>query len=490
MAADGIYLVSASGIKELSGLPPGRGDTTIPHAASFLGLYAGGSARVYWPSDQVLREARRHAIKMRADTSVMECVELRQRAGALLDWRLQCDREEEEYEQARTILEKILRRIPRFTQYRENLLHALWFGRYAISNVYAWDWIDGHKCVVVRSWVPIHGDKLVWKVAGDPADILDGIGIRVGGVSTIVDRIREWYREHSQWIESTEFGWAYFPPPEKKETLIVHRHYIEDGEYEEPANAGRIYGVGIRDRIYWTWYQKQDALAWLMEFLERSAFGIELWYYPAGNPEAREEMKTAAAERAGPNKNILLVPRPPGAEGAIYGVERIEPSMSGANALKEIIIEYFGHQIKRYILGQSLTTEAHATGLGSNLAAIHLDTFLQIIRYDAINLQETLTDQLVRRLALWNFPHLDPQAFSLVIEQERDDTRERLEAIQAAFAMGLKIRASDIRDLLDLAQPSDEEETLQNPAYRQTTLEGPPGPSSIPDATRIPEEAR
>lgn len=472
MAGDALYLVTNEGVTEIPGTPPGQGRSIFPHAASFLGLYTGGSARVYWPSDTALRFARQNAIKMRADASVMECVELRQRAVALLDWRIECDRDDPPYQEARSILEKILRRIPRFTQYRENLLHALWFGRYAVANRYTWDWIDDDKVVVVRSWIPVHGDKLVWKVDADTGDILDGLGIRVGGISGLSQEVRRWHEEHRRWIESTEFGWAYFPPPGKRELLVVHRHYIEDGEYEEPRNASKIFGVGIRDRIYWTWYQKQDALAWLMEFLERSAFGIELWYYPAGNPQAREELRQAAAERAGPNKNILLVPRPPGMEGAIYGVERIEPSLAGAQALKEIITEYFGHQIKRYILGQTLTTEAHATGLGSNLASIHLDTFLQIVRYDAINLQETLTDQLVRRLVGWNWPALDPLAFRFVIELERDDTREKLEAIQAAFNMGLKIRTADLRELLDLAEPGPDEDYLQNPAYRslETTV--------------------
>jgi|GEM_PF-818995 len=479
MAGDGLYLVTQEGVKEIPGMPPGNGRSVFPHGASFLGLFSGGSARVYWPSDTALRFARQNAIKMRADASVMECVELRQRAAALLDWRIECDKDDPVYGQAKSVLEKILRRIPRFLQYRENLLHALWFGRYAIGNRYAWEWIDGEKCVVVKSWHPIHGDKLVWKIDSDATDIFDGLGIRVGGVSGLSEDVRQWHEEHRRWIESTEFGWAYFPPPGKRELLVVHRHYIEDGEYEEPRNASRIFGVGIRDRIYWTWYQKLDALAWLMEFLERSAFGIELWYYPAGNPQAREELRQAAAERAGPNKNILLVPRPPGMEGAVYGVERIEPSLAGAQALKEIITDYFGHQIKRYILGQTLTTEAHATGLGSNLASIHLDTFLQIVRYDAINLQETITDQVVRRLVGWNWPGLDAQAFRFVIELERDDTREKLEALQAAFNMGLKIRAADLRELLDISDPGPEEEFLQNPAYRSLE-QGSPGSEPPP----------
>jgi len=494
MPGDALYLVGQDGVREIPGMPPGAGRDLFPHAAGFLGLFAGGPARVYWPSDTALKIARRNAIKMRADASVMECVELRQRSAALLDWRLECDADEPEYQEARTLLEKILRRIPRFMQYRENLLHALWFGRYAAANRFAWDWIDGRKVVTVASWIPVHGDKLVWRIDGDAGDLGDGLGIRVGGVSGLSEDVRRWQEEHRPWIEATEYGWAYFPPPGKRDVLVVHRHYIEDGEYEEPGNAGRIFGVGIRDRIYWTWYQKQDALAWLMEFLERSAFGIELWYYPSGNPQAREELRQAAAERAGPNKNILLVPRPPGVEGAIYGVERIEPSLAGAQALKDIIVEYFGHQIKRYILGQTLTTEAHATGLGSNLASIHLDTFLQIVRYDAINLQETLTEQLVRRLAGWNWPHLDPRAFRFVIELEQDRTRERLEAVQAAFNMGLKIKSADLRDLLEISEPGPDEEFLQNPAYRmgEGTPPAPLGsqppsvPSSPPEKYQLP----
>jgi phage gp29-like protein len=482
-------------------MPPGNGQSLFPHGAGFISLFGGGAARVYWPSDQALKRARQHAVLMRADASIMECVELRQRAVALLDWRIECERESDpEYLRARDLLETICQRIPRFMQYRENLLHAIWFGRYAIANRYRWDWLDGQKLVVVASWIPIHGDKLVWKIDADGGSVLDGIGVRVGGGAGLSEQVKRWRDQHRAQIESTDYGWAYFPPPGMRDLLIVHRHYIEDGEYEEPRNAGKIFGVGIRDRIYWTWYQRQEALAWLMEFLERSAFGIELWYYPAGNPQGREEMKQAAAERVGPGKNILLIPRPPGMEGAAFGVERIEPSMAGAQVLKEILTDFFGHQIKRYILGQTLTTEAHATGLGSNLASIHLDTFLQIVRYDAINLQETLTEQLVRRLVIWNWPHLDATAFRFVIELEKDDTRERLEGIRAAFDMGLKIKAAEIRDLLNLSQPGEDEEFLQNPAYRQSALPGqemggptglPPSFEAVPSETySLPQDVR
>ncbi|HPP52337.1 MAG TPA: DUF935 family protein, partial [Thermoguttaceae bacterium] len=479
MPEDPIYLVHPEGTVEVPGAPPGGGEAPVPYPATFLALYTGGTARVYRPGDEALKQSRENARYMRADAAVMECVELRQRATALLDWRIECDREDPAYRRAADLVRKILRRIPRFMQYRETLLQAIWYGRYAAENVFGWDWIDGQKVVRIIGWSPIHGDKLVWRIDAHTGRWDEDFGIRIGMLPHSSERLRQWYEANRRWLHSTDFGMAYFPPPGKRELVVIHRHMVEDGEYEEPQNADRVFGVGIRSRIYWIWYQKQQALQWLMEFLERSAFGIELWYYPAGNPEARREMLRAAQNRVGTGKNILLVPRPPGAEGMIYGVERLEPSMAGAAALKEIITDYFGHQIKRYILGQTLTTEAHATGLGSNLASIHLDTFMQIVRYDAQNLQETLTDQLVRRLVHWNWPGLDAQMFRFVMEVDKPDVKDRLDALKQAFEMGLRIRSQDLRELLSLEQPGPEEEFLQHPSYSPPPAgSGQPGVAS------------
>ena len=133
----------------------------------------------------------------------------------------------------------------------------------------------------------------------------------------------------------------------------------------------------MRSRIYWAWYQKQECLAFMMEFLERSALGLEIWYYPWGNPEAEAKTRQGGAgtHRPGPEhrahaaagRRIRGIALWRGEAGAGHG--RLQ-------ALQDVVQNYFGAQIKRYILGQTLTTEAQATGLGSNLATIHLDTYL------------------------------------------------------------------------------------------------------------------
>jgi phage gp29-like protein len=140
--------------------------------------------------------------------------------------------------------------------------------------------------------------------------------------------------------------------------------------------------------------------------------------------------------------------------------DRIEPGMAGAEALKSIIIEYFGHLLKRYILGQTLTTESAGTGLGSNLADVHLATFLQIVKYDATNLEETLTTDLLEPMIRFNFPWAVGLPFRFRIDTESENSEAKLQAYKLAHEMGLKIPAQAVYDLIGCAKPAPGDEVL------------------------------
>jgi hypothetical protein len=253
---------------------------------------------------------------------------------------------------------------------------------------------------------------------------------------------------------------AYFLDPWERQLLLaVHKHEIEDGEYEDPQSAGKIHGVGLRSFLYWTWYQKQELQAELFTYLDRSATGIELFFYPYGNKTARNEAQAAAEKRSGENGNILLIPRPEDNPGA-YGYDRIEPGMSGANILKEIIVDLFTHQIKRSIIGQTLTSEADATGLGSNLADIHKDTFLQIVKEDGTNLEETCTTDLVEPIKKCNFPRFASANIRFRIDTETEDTAEKLDALIRAAQAGLPVKRQSLYDTLGEAKPEETDETI------------------------------
>lgn len=465
-ASDGVRLAPAIKDKYKSdpafdapGMPPNYGQPVLPQVVTMQGLIS-GIANVYRVSDEALKHSFEDARFMEQDVGITECIQARTRSVALLNWHLEPD-DADSHEQTELCdeLTKILRRIPRFMQVRETLAHAVWPGRDAVSFRYGWRQFGNRMFCVPVHQQPLHGDKLVFRLDdGNPEIDPDQVGIRIGQNHPISKIGKRWD------VETTDRGQAYFLSPWERRLLAIHKHQMQDGAYESPQDAGRIHGVGIRSLIYWEWFQKQETLRWLMEYLERSAFGIELWYYPASNPNGKSAMETAAKQRVNNFRNIVFVPRPGGDQQNQYGIEHIETGMAGADILMKILQEYFGHRIKRLILGQTLTSESEGGGLGSDgIARVHLGTFKDIVRYDATNLEETITTDIVTPIKEWNFPKANHFGVRFVIETEEIDSDERMQHYKAAWDMGARISEKKVLDAIGLAVPGNDDRTLMNP---------------------------
>ena len=478
-------LESKDPASDVPGMPRNFGQYTAAHTATFQSFYSSG-ARVYREYDEAIRDNLNNARYMRNDCGIMECLEARQRMAALLDWHLEPENEKShEQKELCEQLTKIISRIHRFTEYRRVLQEAIWYGKAAIQHRFGWVNVCGAQRQMPKPWTqddpgwkPINGDKLVYRQDRDdlPAGAYAGqLGIRVGAGFYSGQQIGG-----GRWqIEPTDRGMAYFLRPFERETLCVHRHMIEDAAFEDGISSGALFGVGIRSRIYWEWVQKQESLGFLMEYLERSAGGIEIWTYPSGNDVARAEMENAAKNRAR-GQNVLIVPQPMGDEGQQYGVQVIEPGLGGIESVKDLVENYFGHRVKRYILGQVLSSEAAATGLGSGVADLHLDTLMQIIRYDATNLEETLTYQLVQFLQRLNFPKSIGTLIRFKIDVETPDVEKKLQAWQTAYEMGCRIKESDVMNLIGASVPGPKDRVLvkQEPQQLQPGAPGQIGGSS------------
>lgn len=413
-------------------------------AASPGGARLGPSA-----SDEALRHSRRNAAFMRNECGIMECLEHRQRSTALLPWRIEPeDLGDSRQQAAAALLTRLLQRMPGFLEYRRNLLEALWYGRYACQIVVDWTLVDGRRFLAPRRWLPVHGDKLVFhpRPAADWAE--DGVGLRIGRVGQVEAAGRAFPRER---LATTGSSRVYYLDAAERKRLAVHQHLIEDGEFHDPVGEDALRGVGIRSRIYWTWFSMQECLALMMEFVERSALGVEIWPYHSGNPESKARVEQAALDRVGGGRSVILAPVLPGEPVERLMPQHIEPGMQGVSEIKDLITRYFGHKIKRYILGQTLTSEADATGLGSGLAETHLATYQDIIRYDSQKLAETLTHELVAPLVEWNFPELRGACPRLVIDAERPDVEGTLRAWRDAHDLGLAIDPREIAALVGVA---------------------------------------
>jgi len=458
--------------KLIPGLAPNFGQFAVPQVMTVQGL-ASSLARTYRPSDEALRASWADARNMQLDVGICECIEARMRSVALLDWSLQPEDEKSPLQKELcTQLTGIIKRIPRFMQFRENLARATWFGRYAVQSRYQWRNVNGAMRCLPTATLPIHGDKLVFSI-----DNPDSVGIRIGLGTPLKrgDNVNGYRVLDISEIEGcgyptvmTEQSLAYMLTPDRRRLLCIHKHQIEDGAFEDPIEAGKINGVGIRSKVYWEWYQKQAILGFLIEYLERSALGIEIWYYPANNAQAEAKVKESVKARISNGHNVLFVPRPLGEEQA-YGVEHIEPGMGGVQALQELIEKYFARRIKRYILGQTLTTESEGGGLGSDgIANVHLGTFMDIVKYDATNLEETLTTDLVDVLKLYNFPGSANTHIRFVIETETPDADKKLQAVKTAWEMGARVREQDVFDAASLSPPNADDRILPGPNGAQS----------------------
>ncbi len=448
------------------GAPPNFGQPLVPHIATVSGM-TGGAGRAYSWADEALRDSRENADKMLTDCGITECLEARLRSTALLNWHIAPENENSSDEKALADeMTKIIQCTPHFAKFRWAMGLARWYGRYAVCPQYGVDWVNGKQRTVVTRWEPRHGDKLVFRYDdGSHRTKADQVGIRIGGAHTWIDTDKRDYRGNDlRQIESTNHGLVYWLTDKQRRLIVVNKHIIEDGPFEDPLRAGAIHGIGIRDRIYWTWYGMVECLADILCYLERSAFGIEIWTYPANNDAARRRTEDAAKKVTSGGRTVLIVPKFSGENADQFGVQHIEPGLGGVEQAMTIVREYFGHKIKRYILGQTLTSEADATGLGSGVADAHLATFADIIRWDALNDQETLTEDKLRWLQLWNFPTSRGIKLRLIIDTDSPDAEKKMKGYESAWGMGARIKEEDVLSVIGASVPKSTDKVLLNPA--------------------------
>jgi hypothetical protein len=155
---------------KIPGAPPLFGEEVTPHVMTFASMI-GSYARAYVQSDEALQDSWDNARCMRNDVGIMECVESRQRMTAQLETSIEAENDKH-YGQVSLAreLERIVKRIRRFPEYKRNLMEAIWYGRYAIQNKYGWQQINGRQRLMPSApvadhpgWLPIHGDKLVFR---------------------------------------------------------------------------------------------------------------------------------------------------------------------------------------------------------------------------------------------------------------------------------------------------------------------------------------
>jgi phage gp29-like protein len=419
---------------------PKENQLATPPFASVIELqrsYITHFTKILRRSDMSLRQDRQLQRQMRRDPDIMSPLFQRQSAVALLEWEIlpEDPQDEIQVEQAKELENMFRNNLMRPIEFFKALLDAVWYGPAAVQITPE----QSGDMVVPGEWMPIHSDTLAFTEYGSLAMY---VGRRYEG---------EW--EHGP------YGLIHKLDDEEREQIVLHTHNIEGPDYEEIEEAAFAYsGRGLRDTVWFQWMMKQTSLQFWMTWIERYGMGVRVGTYPDGNASAQAVMQDVMENLIGDVS--VLIPKQSGGED-LYSLDIKEVNSSQAKVFADLIEGYLAGQIKELIIGQTATTEATSTGLGSSVGDEHAETFRRIIQCDALNLADTLTKEFVSRYHEYNYGTTDYKprwAFSL----EKNDPREFMEGVRSYVELGGAVSQSQARQILGITEPEEGEAVLSS----------------------------
>ena len=115
--------------------------------------------------------------------------------------------------------------------------------------------------------------------------------------------------------------------------------------------------------------------------------------------------------------------------------------------------------MRRFIVGQDSTSMPIKEGLGSRVSKVQENTFFRLVNLDCINLEDTITDELIAVLQEYNFPKARYKC-KYKINMEKPEPSEWLKAAQIFLQMGGTIIESEARSILGFTAPQLGDEVL------------------------------
>lgn len=444
------------------GLPiPRDGDESqalIPHPLTF-GYVLNTIAKTYsfrW--DEALRHLPQNALAMRRDCFIRSLLQERKLPTANRSWQLTPD-DPRDPAQRRAVqtLTRCIKQTRRWRRFLAYLLEAIWYGRYGAQITWERRPIgNGERAWCVGSHTPVNGDKIQFAWDAAPVVFINQSAAGRYPPEYVV------YTDRVPGLKLARQNW--------RDQFIIHTHEVDDADYFEGELAGAVQGVGLRNWVYWAWWLRDEMLGWAVDFMKKvGTLGLLVFWYELGNKAAKAEAEKNA-QRAS-KETALVMGRPGAKDTSAWGVDHVGISMTGVETLQRMIQNYFEHHIERLIIGQTLSAGVEGHGLGgTGVARLHENTKFQLLQFDADNLAETLTDDLVGPLLRKNFPDAE---FGVRFEfnVEAPDNDSKMKTVQSAAALGVTFRMDEVRELTGMSKPAEGEETVGAAAKKREARE-------------------
>ncbi len=206
-------------------------------------------------------------------------------------------------------------------------------------------------------------------------------------------------------------------PPRK---FLVHSFGAKDAS---------PYGRGLGTRLFWpVFFKRQDITFWLT-FADKFGSPTAIGKYPVGATKTEKDTLLAALAAIAQDTGITVP------DGMV--IEYLEAQRSGSTDAYEKLAKYMDDQISEAVLGETMSTSAKSSGIGSSQANVHNEVRLELVKADADLLSGALNTTLLPWITEFNVPGAKPPKFWRKVEEEKDLVAQATRDA-AIFKMGYK----------------------------------------------------
>lgn len=229
---------------------------------------------------------------------------------------------------------------------------------------------------------------------------------------------------------------------------ILHQH--------TKVKTGYLGRMGLFRVLVWPFLYKAYSIGDFAEFLETYGLPIIVGKYMAGATGEEKASLMRAVTALGHDARAIMP------DGMSLEINKITGGGEGSHHLN--MVAWADSAQSKAILGQVLSAEAKATGMGSGVADLHAEVRHDILAADARQIAGTLTRDLVYPLLVLNGAPIDSYrrcprwVFDL---GEAEDIAAYADALPKLVGVGMRIPRRWAHDKLRVPEPDGNEEVLE-----------------------------
>lgn len=243
---------------------------------------------------------------------------------------------------------------------------------------------------------------------------------------------------------------------------ILHQH--------TKVKTGYLGRMGLYRVLVWPFLYKAYSIGDFAEFLETYGLPIIVGKYMQGASAEEKSSLMRAVTALGHDARAIMP------DSMSLEIQKITGGGEGSHHLN--MVQWADGAQSKAILGQVLSAEAKATGLGSGVADLHAEVRHDILAADARQIAGTLTRDLVYPLLVLNGSGIDSyrRCPRLVFDlAEPEDVTAYADALPKLVGVGMRIPRTWAQEKLRIPEPDGAEDVLATAAPAVPPVDGQDG---------------